>query len=167
MHNNALGNTSYPLHEDIFNSSVLNEVFDSYGSYLLSQAFPEGGPCHPAYPSGHATWAGATVTVLKAFFDEDVIVPNPVITSSDGLDLLPYTGPDSNTLTIGGELNKLAWNIAMGRNFSGIHWRTDATMGLALGEQIGISVLRDLKTSYAEDFQGFSLTGFDGSSIAI
>jgi hypothetical protein len=29
------------------------------GSYLLSQAFPEGSPAHPAYPTGHGTVGGA------------------------------------------------------------------------------------------------------------
>lgn len=167
IHNNAVGNTDYPVHEDIFNSTVLTEIFDRYGSFLLPQAFPEGAPAHPAYPSGHATWAGATITVLKAFFDENVTIPDPVIASSDGLELLPYTGPYANGLTLGGELNKLAWNIATGRNFAGIHWRTDATTGLFLGEQVGISVLRDLKNSYAEEYDGFSFTGFDGTNINI
>ena len=39
------------------------------GSYFLPMAFPEGSPMHPAYGAGHATVAGACVTILKAFFD--------------------------------------------------------------------------------------------------
>ena len=38
-------------------------------SYFLSQAFPEGSPTHPAYPTGHGAVAGACITVLKFFFD--------------------------------------------------------------------------------------------------
>jgi hypothetical protein len=38
-------------------------------NYLLPMAFPEGSPTHPSYGAGHATVAGACVTVLKAFFD--------------------------------------------------------------------------------------------------
>lgn len=38
-------------------------------NYLLPMAFPEGSPTHPAYGAGHATVAGACVTVLKAFFE--------------------------------------------------------------------------------------------------
>lgn len=167
VHNNFTGSTEYPIHEDVFNSTVLDRIFDLYGTYLLPQAYPEGGPCHPAYPSGHATWGGATATVLKAFFDESAVVPDPVVSSSDGTELIPYSEPGADSLTVGGELNKLAWNIAMGRNYAGIHWRTDATMGLALGEQVGISVLKDLKATYAEDFDGFNLTGFDGTPITI
>jgi hypothetical protein len=38
-------------------------------NFLLPMAFPEGSPTHPAYGAGHATVAGACVTVLKAFFE--------------------------------------------------------------------------------------------------
>ncbi|MEO1092971.1 MAG: hypothetical protein AAFX81_20315 [Pseudomonadota bacterium] len=40
-----------------------------HSSWLLPMAFPEGSPMHPAYGAGHATVAGACVTVLKAFFE--------------------------------------------------------------------------------------------------
>jgi len=44
-------------------------------NYLLPMAFPEGSPMHAAYGAGHATVAGACVTVLKAFFE---LSPNEV-----------------------------------------------------------------------------------------
>lgn len=81
-------------------------------------AYPEGCPLHPAYPTGHAAIAGACVTVLKAFFQAAFVIPNPVEESLDGLLLLPYRGPD---LAVGGELNKLASNIAVGRDTAGVH----------------------------------------------
>jgi membrane-associated phospholipid phosphatase len=154
---------SYPLDSEILNSPVLNQVFNRYGSYLLPQAFPEGCPTHPAYPSGHATYAGACVTVLKAFFNADFPIPQPMVASDDGLKLLPYTRPDS--LTVGGELNKLAANIAIARNAAGVHWRTDATEGLKLGEAVAICLLADRKTLYNEPFKGFTLTKFDNSKV--
>ena len=43
--------------------------FNNGQSYLLPMAFPEGSPMHPSYGAGHATVAGACVTILKAFFD--------------------------------------------------------------------------------------------------
>ena len=46
-------------------------VFGAQGTRLLPMAFPEGSPMHPAYGAGHATVAGACVTILKAFFKED------------------------------------------------------------------------------------------------
>ena len=43
-------------------------------TYFLPMAFPEGSPMHPAYGAGHATVAGACVTILKAFFDTSAVL---------------------------------------------------------------------------------------------
>ena len=45
----------------------------------------EGCPTHPSYGAGHATVAAACVTILKAWFDESFVFPNPVV--PDGLGL--------------------------------------------------------------------------------
>ena len=75
--------------------------------------------------------------------------------------LSPYVG----TLTVGGELNKLAANVALGRNTAGVHWRSDGIEGIKLGEQVAIGLLRDYKKSFNETFAGFSLTKFDGTTL--
>ncbi|MDQ3513277.1 MAG: vanadium-dependent haloperoxidase, partial [Chloroflexota bacterium] len=168
VHHASLDTAAYPLHKDLLaRSTVLSEVGRRFGTNLLPQGYPEGCPIHPAYPSGHATWAGAGVTVLKAFFDESVIIADPVVAADDGLTLVPYTGPDAGELTLGGELNKLAWNVGVGRTFAGIHWRTDATEGLRLGEAVALGILRDLRGTYNEDFVGHALTSFDGRRVTI
>jgi membrane-associated phospholipid phosphatase len=160
-----LGRANYPIHRDLIAvSSVLNLVFSKFGSHLLPMAFPEGSPNHTSYGSGHSTVAGACVTMLKAFFDESAPIQNPVVPDSTGTSLLPYAGP---TLTVGGELNKLASNIAQGRNIAGVHWRTDATESMKLGEQCAIDILRDQKKCYNEAFEGFSLTRFDGAVVTV
>ena len=138
-----------------------------FGSSLLPIAFPDGCPLHPSYGAGHATVAGACVTILKAIFDESFVLPSPVQPSTDGLSLVPYTGPDAGKLTVGGELNKIASNVAIGRNIAGVHWRSDYTESLKLGEQIAISVLRDQRLTYAEDFEGFTFTRFNGTKITV
>jgi hypothetical protein len=48
------------------------------------QAFPEAAPLHPAYPSGHATVAGACSVVLKSLFDEGALISNCVHAAADG-----------------------------------------------------------------------------------
>lgn len=164
IHNHKIGASSYPIHRDILDSPVLTEVFNRFGSYLLPQAYPSGSPVHPSYPAGHAGLAGAGVTVLKAFFNESFVIPQPVVASPDGLTLLAYSGPP---LTVGGELNKLAANIALGRDTAGIHWRSDGIDGLLLGEQVAISILRGHRGLWNEAFEGFSLTKFDGTTITI
>lgn len=157
-----------PIHADLLDrSAVLPEIERRFGTRLLPQAFPEGCPIHPAYPSGHATWAGAAATVLKAFFDEEALVANPVVAAEDGLATVPYTGPDAADLTLGGELNKLAWNLAVARLFAGVHWRTDAMAGLRLGEEVALGILADLRSTYAEEFGGFAVTTFDGRRVTV
>ncbi len=165
MHNHLSGAASYPIHEDALNSAALDEVWAQHGSYLLPMAFPEGCPLHPAYGAGHATVAGACVTVLKALFDETFEIPNPLVPdSNDPAQLVPYPGPP---LTVGNELNKLAANIAVGRDHAGVHWRSDYTESLKLGEAVAISVLADQRLCYNEDFNGFTFTRFDGTVVTV
>jgi len=163
------------LHGDVLNSAVLPIIFSNYGSYLLPQAFPEGSPTHPCYPTGHGTVAGACVTALKFFFNgnqkirpllnaagRDVYEP-----SSDGLSLNTYTGADRNSLDINGELNKLAYNVSFGHGIhAGIHFRSSTYWSILLGEQVALSILQDRAKSYNEPFT-ISLTKFDGSTATI
>ncbi len=158
------GTRTYPIGDELLASPVLAAVFEKYGSYLLPQAYPEGCPTHPSYPSAHATFIGAAATMVKAFFDEDFVIPDPKVVSDDGLSLVPYQG---KPLTIGGELNKLAMNVAFARNFAGVHWRSDSEQGLYLGEAVAIRLMRDMKLLYAEPFRGFTFTRFDGQKITV
>lgn len=159
---------NYPVHPEILKSVTSLSRLGGYlpaGNAFLTQAFPEGSPVHPSYGAGHATVAGACVTVLKAFFDESFVLPNPVVPDSTGQVLVPYSGGD--TLTVGGELNKIASNISIGRNIAGVHWRSDGTESLKLGEELAISIMRDQKACYNEQFGGFGLTTFEGATITV
>jgi hypothetical protein len=163
------------LHSDVLNSAVLPMIHSTYGSYLLPQAFPEGSPTHPCYPTGHGTVGGACITAIKVFFDcsqkirplltaagRDVVVP-----SSDGLSLNTYAGADRDSLDINGELNKLAYNISFGHGIhAGIHFRSSTFWAILLGEQISLSVLRDRAKSYNEPFK-ITITKFDGKTATI
>jgi hypothetical protein len=164
IHNVATGAASYPVHPDILNSAALKAVFSAHGTYLLPMAYPVGSPVHPSYPAAHATVAGAGITMLKAAFNESFVIPNPVVASDDGMSLVPYSGP---ALTVGNELNKLASNIALGRDAGGVHYRSDGLQGILLGEAIALSILRDTATLYNEVFSGFTLTRFDGRTATI
>lgn len=164
VHFSRTGDRDYGLPAEILNSAAVGILESENGTALLPMAFAEGSPTHPAYPAGHATVAGSCCTVLKAFFDESFIVPDPVVASSDGLSLLPYGGGD---LTLGGEINKLASNISLGRDLAGVHYRSDGVDGILVGEQIGLSYLADISRGYNEDFGGFSLTRFDGTEALV
>lgn len=167
-------NAGYPVNQEILNSLTTASRLGGFitaGSAFLPQAFPEGSPTHPSYGAGHGTVAGACVTILKAWFKETTRLVDlgitPLQPTDEGLNLIPYTGADANDLTVGGELNKMASNVGIGRNIAGVHWRSDATESLKLGEALAISILRDQKGCYNENFTGFSLTKFDGSTITV
>lgn len=158
------GRARYPVAGEILASEAMAEVTRRHASALLPQAYPEGCPTHPSYPAAHAVIAAAGTTVLKAFFDESYLVTNPVVPAPDGLALLPHAGPP---LAIGAELDKLAWNVGMGRNFAGIHWRSDVAAGLEMGEAVALAVLREMKLTGNELFSGFNLRRLDGQRVSI
>jgi hypothetical protein len=164
-HRLANGVSDYPLHDNFLKSEALDRSKAKYGTYLLSQTYPDAAPFHSTYPGG-ATGVGAvTATMLKAFFDESRVIANPVQPDpADPTRLVPYNGPP---LTVGGELNKLAVNLGFGRNWAGIHWRSDASASMAIGEEVAIGMLRDERTTLREPFDGFSFTRFDGSRVTI
>lgn len=54
VHLRLTGARDFPIDPEILDSVVVKRTFDTFGSYLLPQAFPEGSPTHPAYGSGHA-----------------------------------------------------------------------------------------------------------------
>lgn len=155
-------------------------------NYLLPMAFCEGSPMHPTYGAGHATVAGACVTILKAFFDHK----RPLAVNGDPsrayvaryeegevdgekvyvskLDDVPVLDKDGNPcfLTVEGELNKLASNISIGRNWAGVHYFSDYIESLRMGEQIAIGILEEQKLTYGENFS-MTVPLYDGGSIRI
>ncbi len=164
IHRHFLGTCNYTLHDDLFASPVLDRTQSRFGSALLPQAFPEGSPLHPSFGSGHTTVAGACITILKWYFDERWVLPDAVIPDADGTALVPWTG--SGNLTVGGELNKVASNVAIGRDFAGIHWRSDSTDALYLGEDVALGILREQKLTYAENAD-VSFTKLDGTRVTV
>ncbi len=177
------GVKSYPLPAELLNSSALPLIGDynrnlnimrglgNETSYLLPQMLTGGSPSHPSAPAGHAITAGASVTMLKAWFDTSApfpstFVPRDLTRDGSPTSALPaYTGGD---LTVLGELNKLAQNIAAGRDMSGVHWRVaDNYTGLYQGEALAIRLLQEAKATYPESGASFTLTKFDGTTITI
>ncbi len=180
VHANKTGASPMPqaaaaLHSDVLNSAALPLIYSRYGSYLLPQAFPEGSPTHPCYPTGHGTVGGACTTVLKFFFNGSQKI-RPLLTSagrdvyepsSDGLSLNTYGGADANSIDINGELNKLAWNVSTGHGIhAGIHFRSSTYWSILLGEQVALSILQDRAKSYNEPFS-ISIKKFDGTTATI
>ena len=163
VHNTRTGAATYSLNPEVLNSAAVDAVFSANGTYLLPIGSPEGCPTHPSYGAGHATVAGACVTILKAWFDESFVIPEPVVSNPAGTDLDNFTGP---ALTVGNELNKLAANVAIGRNALGFHYRSDYWDSLKLGEAVAIGVLQENKACYNEA-GSFTFKKFDGTPVTI
>ncbi len=161
-------------------------------TYFLPMAFPEGSPMHPAYGAGHATVAGACVTILKAFFDTscvlaqtaggDIAFKTQVATDTAVVFRAPPIGSPPGTplvktlstpaapfdfLTLEGELNKLAANISIGRNMAGVHYFTDYYDSLRMGEEIAIGVLEEQSLTYSTDPCVLSVPTFNGDVVRI
>jgi hypothetical protein len=126
---------------------------------LLSSAYEEGSPVHPAYPSGHSVIAGACGTVLKTWFEDE-----------DWPEGLPYYVPTHDDDTFGTfgtglkdlksdadcagvpaghngvaqEIDKLMANVGIGRMFAGVHYYSDHYEGVKLGEQVAVGVMADI-----------------------
>ena len=164
MHNQLSAVKSYDIFHELLNCEGVSRVKAANGTSLLPVTYPEGSPTHPSYPAAHATIAGACATVLKAFFSEDFLFPDAVDVSRDGFSLDRWNGP---RLTLGDEIDKLAGNISYGRGAAGVHYRSDSTQGLLLGEAQAIGLLCDYSLTYRERFDGFVLTRFDGRRIRI
>ncbi|MEL7147473.1 MAG: bromoperoxidase, partial [Bacteroidota bacterium] len=156
---------------------------ENNGNILLPMAFVEGSPMHPAYGAGHATVAGACVTILKAFFDGSQYLniakdgstlgitthrnesKYAFIPNSTGQRLVTI---DTEPLTVDGELNKIAANVSIGRDWAGVHYYSDYTESLKLGEEIAIGLLQEQALTYNPLTQfAMTLNRFDGSSIII
>ena len=143
-----------------------NAAFYSGGeSYLLPMAYPEGSPTHPAYGAGHATVAGACVTLLKALFADikfkDLMI-TPIERDVSGAAVMH---PEYD-LTIHGELNKLAASVGMSRNLAGVHWRSDFTESVKLGECVALNFLRETAFSFNEDVS-FTFPLFSGEMVSV
>lgn len=156
--------TDIRLHNDDQNKD--KDAGENLSKWLLPMAFAEGSPMHPAYGAGHATVAGACVTLLKAFFAMRTVPmhgqSDPVYLVKPGGDALVPEAPTSegdvssdlmtlkmeDGLTLESELNKLIWNISNGRNMGGVHYYTDYIESALLGEAVTIGMLREQMLSY-------------------
>ena len=69
-------------------------------------------------------------------------------------------------LTVEGELNKLASNISIGRDWAGVHYYSDYIESIRMGEKIAIGILEEQKITYNERFS-MTVPLFDGGSKTI
>lgn len=168
-----LNPNNYDLSDVVLQNEILEEIktinntwVPASDSYTLPLCYPEGSPTHPSYPAGHATIAGACCTILKIFYDAEkpwnslpgvtsgslaqvtgVVEPCPPVYAT----LKQYTGTDAGSMSIWGEINKLASNVSLGRDWAGVHYRSDGIQGMVLGEQVAIKFMGDKMSAMIEN----------------
>lgn len=144
---------------------------------LLPMAFSEGSPMHPAYGAGHATVAGACVTVLKALLHSVDKDGRKTLMKDFGFGEVfesKFNGAtadleqvrDADDLKLSDELDKLAANISIGRNMAGVHYFTDYFESLRLGERVAVGILQEHLQTSPEDIS-VRLYDFDGRLVEI
>ena len=154
---------------------VLHPLWHERGAPLLAPwggrlplPIAEGCPMHTAWPSGHAVTAAAEAVVMMATYQDRPWPLAPIQAKPDGLSLIPAS---SSTLTVHGELRRFAWNKGHGRCHLGVHYRSDVTAGLMVGQAAAVRVLRQRKAE--ADRLGLApwgtttFTGFGGMLITI
>lgn len=169
----------YELHADILNTDAATKLQDRVwkhnvaqnrlreldeGSFLHAQGFPEGSPIHPSYGAGHAVIAGACGTFLKAYFDSigqgwGDVAYRP---DRDGKNLQQVSAAG---LTIEGEINKLVSNMGQGRNWAGVHYRSDNTWSYLMGEYVAAGILQEQARTFNEPGAFFRFRRFRDNRI--
>ena len=69
----------------------------------------------------------------------------------------------NSPLTLGGELNKPAANISIGRNMAGVYYYSDYFDSVRMGEEVAIGILEEQALTYPKDPFRVSPFAFDGS----
>jgi len=152
----------------VLNSQAVQDSHAANGNrFFLSQAFPEGSPTHPAYPTGHGTVAGALHYCSEVLLRWQASFTESAGSRCEWGDDDAIYGSGAGALTVNGELHKLAHNISFGHGIhAGIHWRSDTETSIELGEAVALSYLRDRARTYNEHFS-ISLTKVDGTTTTI
>lgn len=142
----------------------LLEAFHSQWISPLPLPIAEGAPQHPSWISGHAATAAAEATILMALFADAPWPGVPLQASNDGTSLVTAS---TTALTVHRELRKFAWNKGFGRVALGVHYRSDITAGLLLGQAAAVEALRMAKATSIEPWGTTAFIGFDGKLVTI
>jgi hypothetical protein len=90
------------------------------------------------------------------------------VPESGGKSLVPTKRPEDalDNLTLNGELNKLAANIAIGRSMAGVHYYSDYFESVRMGERIAVGMLAEHLAMQSENSK-VSIETFDGDRLSI
>jgi len=94
-------------------------------------------PAAPEYPNGHSTLGGAMCEIMSAFNNAKNETPFPlVLTSANGQQRTYHS------------MSQIADESAVSRVFSGGHWQHTTPPSMALGKQVGQTILKQFDDKY-------------------
>lgn len=110
--------------------------WEPLGAPATNSDGPRFTPPFPAYPSGHATFGAAVCGVMKRFFGTDSFNVTFVSDEYNGKsientgEVRPFV---PRTFT---SFSEIAEENGQSRMYLGIHWASDKTSGVEMGEQV-------------------------------
>ncbi|MEF8887755.1 MAG: hypothetical protein V5A30_08100 [Haloarculaceae archaeon] len=133
--------------------TVLKAMFDGTHEFTNDElVVPVGnGTANPTLAHG-GTASGVQLTELKSVSE---VSGGTIAATSSEID-----DARDRTVTVNDELNKLAANMALGRNWAGIHYRTDGIDGFLVGEQAAVRYLQEHIRQHDLPFDGYRLEPF-------
>ncbi|MFQ3283586.1 MAG: hypothetical protein ACI9TI_001192 [Natronomonas sp.] len=135
--------------------TTLKAMFDGTHAFSNDQMVV---PIADGTTNAHLEGGGTTnvqQTTLSTIADESGGTGGTIAATQQKID-----GARDSTVTVNDELNKLAANMAFGRNWAGIHYRTDGIDGFLVGEQAAVRYLQEHMRQYDLPFDGFRLEPF-------
>jgi hypothetical protein len=125
-----------------------------------------------AQPSGSSSPCTIEVESVKTVNNVTGTIDVVAVLIATGADTMaPYTGSDAKILSLNGELNKLATNICAGRDFAGVHYKSDSEFGMNMGESIAHEFLVNRLASFDKNMLGedpvFTYRDFSGKVIVV
>ncbi len=145
----------FGISELLTNSAVLSAR--RRDTDLLTTAYVEGSPVHPAYPSGHSVIAGTCGTILKTMFANSHWIDDYYVPGLDGAGRERIPVPSGHA-GVYQEIDKLMSNIGLARMFAGVHYYSDHYWGIKLGEQVAVAFLLDFFERVDTDGEAFTAT---------
>jgi len=136
---------------------------------MLPGTMVDNVPLMPADGAGHAIVAGACATLLKALFATHEADGQPVTLGTTAPRAVGPAGAAQNgncppRPLLGCELDKLAGNVALGRNLAGGFWHAETRASLRLGERLALGLVQERLVAAARP-ASVSLDDFAGRRV--
>lgn len=140
-----------PFAKKIKESEIGKKYFDKYGTWQLSQMYPEGSPTHPSYPQGHQSVAFGVGLVLRYIFDTDA----------------DFKAADGTEKNVGEEISKLSYNVAYARTIAGVHFLCDTDDCIEAAEENAVKIIKQINKEYPFDVNTRNVIGATGKRYSI